>query len=220
MCDCFSFICDITFNRLSTLLWRWCNRALLRLVRREAEVKATCLCFKSVQPCYSRFARRFPKYIPLKILSTNESRLFPGSRHSGDKKKIKQSVVKWDEPNCTFQIINFYLSYPLLLFFLFIIHFCISLSYYFLPPTFSGTHLRTVITGSYAPTQVTTGKPSLPNTWKRWKNKLLTWVGQKSSLFWQTNSLEKHISVVLWVSKTSYRKWAGDWRLLVYLGPV
>ena len=120
------------------------------------------------------------------------------------KKKIKQSVVKWYEPNCAFQIINFYLSYPLLLF-LFIIHFSISLSYYFLPSTFSGTHVRTVITGSYAPIQVTTGKPSLPNTWKRWKNKLLTWVGRKSSLFWLTNSLEKHISVVLWVSKTSYR---------------
>ena len=119
MCDYFSFICDITFNRLSTLRWRWCNRALLRLVRREAEVKTTCLCFKSIQPCYSRFSRRFPKYIPLKILSTNESRLYPGSRHSGDKKKrkIKQSVVKWYEPNCAFQIINFYLSYPLLLFF-------------------------------------------------------------------------------------------------------
>ena len=206
MCDYFSFICDITFNRLSTLRWRWCNRALLRLVQREAEVKTTCLCFKSIQPCYSRFSRRFPKYIPLKILSTNESRLYPGSRHSGDKKKrkIKQSVVKWYEPNCAFQIINFYLSYPLLLF-LFIIHFSISLSYYFLPSTFSGSHVRTVITGGYAPTQVTTGKPSLPNIWKRWKNKLLTWVGRKSSLFWRTNSLEKHISVVLWVSKTSYR---------------
>ena len=29
----------------------------------------------------------FPKYIPLKIPSTNESRLFPGSRHSGVKKE-------------------------------------------------------------------------------------------------------------------------------------
>lgn len=92
MCDYFSFICDITFNRLSTLRWRWCNRALLRLVQREAEVKTTCLCFKSIQPCYSRFSRRFPKYIPLKILSTNESRLYPGSRHSGDKEKKNQTV--------------------------------------------------------------------------------------------------------------------------------
>ena len=206
MCDYFSFICDITFNRLSTLRWRWCNRALLRLVRREAEVKTTCLCFKSIQPCYSRFSRRFPKYIPLKILSTNESRLYPGSRHSGDKKKrkIKQSVVKWYEPNCALQIINFYLSYPLLLFF---VHY--SLLYLivllFFTLDFFRYAQRTVITGSYAPIQVTTGKPSLPNTWKRWKNKLLTWVGRKSSLFWQTNSLEKHISVVLWVSKTSYR---------------
>ena len=165
MCDCFSFIWDITF----ILRWRWCNRALLRLVRREAEVKTTCLCFKSIQPCYSRFPRRFPEYILLKILSTNESRLFPGSRHSGDKKK-NQTVrceMIWAELVISF----FYLI--LCYFFLFIIHFCISLSYYFLPSTFSGTHVRTVITGSYAPTQVTTGKPSLPNTWKRWKNKLL-----------------------------------------------
>ena len=134
MCDSFTFICHITFNRRSTLRWRWCNRALLRLVRREAKVKTMRLRFKSIQPCHLRFSRRFPKYILLKIRSTGESRLFPGSRHSGvkKKKKIKQSVVKWYEPNCAFKIINFYLSYPLFFCFcfFFIIHFCISLFYY------------------------------------------------------------------------------------------
>ena len=55
------------------------------------------------------------------------------SRHSGVKRKIKQSVVKWIEPNCAFKIINFHLSYPLYLF-LFIIHFCVSLFYYFFYP--------------------------------------------------------------------------------------
>ena len=89
--------------------------------------------------------------IQLKIRSTSESRLFPGSRRSGVKRKIKQSVVKWIEPNCAFKIINFHLPYPLYLF-LFIIHFCILLSYYFfLPSTFNCTHVRTVRTGSYAP---------------------------------------------------------------------
>ena len=58
--------------------------------------------------------------------STNESRLFPGSRPSGVKRKIKQSVVKWIEPNCAFKIII--LSFVS---FLFIIHFCVSLFYYF-----------------------------------------------------------------------------------------
>ena len=135
-CDSFTFICHITFNRRSTLRWRWCNRAVLRLVRRETKVKTTRLRFKSIQPCYLRFSRRFPKYILLKIPSTDESRFFPGSRHSGVKKKkekkIKQSVVKWYEPNCPFKMINFYVSYPLFLsFFFFIIRFCISLFYYF-----------------------------------------------------------------------------------------
>ena len=97
-------------------------------MRREAEVKTTRLRFKPSSLAVCAF-----KYIPLKIRSINESRLFPGSRHSGVKRKIKQSVVKWIEPNCAFKIINFHLSYPLYLF-LFIIHFCVSLFYYFFYP--------------------------------------------------------------------------------------
>ena len=88
--------------------------------------------------------------VPLKIRSTNKSRLFSGSRHSGVKRKIKQSIVKWIEPNCAFTITNFYLPYPLVFFI--IIHFCILLFYFFfLPSVFPGTHVRTVRTGSYAP---------------------------------------------------------------------
>ena len=56
-----------------------------RLVRREAEVKTTRLRFKPSSLAVCAF-----KYIPLKIRSINESRLFPGSRHSGVKRKIKQ----------------------------------------------------------------------------------------------------------------------------------
>ena len=48
--------------------------------------------------------------VPMKIRSTNESRLFSGSGHSYIKRKIKQSVVKWIEPNCAFTITNFCLS--------------------------------------------------------------------------------------------------------------
>ena len=157
MCDSFTFICHITFNRRSTLLWRWWNRGLLRLVRREAELKTTRLRFQSIEPCYLGFSSRFPKYIVLKIPSTNESRLFPGSRHSDvKKKKIKQSVVKWYELNCAFKIINFYLSYPLFFFFslfAFVSH-CFII---FLPLTFWGTHVRTVCRGSYAPDFVKNG---------------------------------------------------------------
>ena len=72
--------------------------------------------------------------VPLKIRSTNKSRLFSGSRHSGIKRKIKQSIVKWIEPNCAFTITNFYLPYPLVFFI--IIHFCILLFYYFFYPQF------------------------------------------------------------------------------------
>ena len=78
---------------------------------------------KTIQPCYLRFSLCFSKYIPLKIRSTNESRLFPGNRHFGVKGKIKQSFVKWIEPNCAFQITKIFLFYPLHLFFFFIIHF-------------------------------------------------------------------------------------------------
>ena len=65
-----------------------------RLVRREAEVKTTRLRFKPSSLAVCTFPRCLSKYIQLKIRSTNESRLFPGSRHSGVKRKIKQSVVK------------------------------------------------------------------------------------------------------------------------------
>ena len=99
-------------------------------MRREAEVKTTRLRFKPSSLAVCTFSRCLSKYIQLKIRSTNESRLFPGSRHSGVKRKIKQSVVKWIEPNCAFKIVNFHLPYPLYLF-LFIIHFCISLFYYY-----------------------------------------------------------------------------------------
>ena len=89
-----------------------------------------------------RFSRLFSKYIPLKIRSTNESRLFSGSLHSGAKLKINRS-------NCAFKIINL----PILSFvsfFLFPFHFCISLFYYFFTLDFTGTQVRTVRTGSYA----------------------------------------------------------------------
>ena len=105
-------------------------------MRREAEVKTTRLRFKPSSLAVCTFPRCLSKYIQLKIRSTkstNESRLFPGSRHSGVKRKIKQSVVKWIGPKCSFKIINFHLSYPLYLF-LFIIHFCVSLFYYFFYP--------------------------------------------------------------------------------------
>ena len=150
MCDCFTFIFHITFNQRSTLRLRWWNRTLLRLVRREAELKTTLLRFQSIQPCYLRFSHRFSKYILLKIPSTNESRLFPGSRHSDVKKKNQQSVVKWYEPKLL-KIINFYLSYPLFLFFFSLFTFISHCFIIFLPSTFSGTHVRTVRTGSYAP---------------------------------------------------------------------
>ena len=48
--------------------------------------------------------------VPMKIRSTNVTRLFFGSGHSCTKRKIKQSVVKWIEPNCAFTITNFCLS--------------------------------------------------------------------------------------------------------------
>ena len=64
-------------------------------------------------------------------------RLFPGNGISGIKREIKQSVVKWIEPNCAFKIINIYLFHPLHLFllFTFVSHYFII----FLPSTFSGT---------------------------------------------------------------------------------
>ena len=117
-------------------IWPIHNLALLRLVRREAEVKTTRLRFKPSSLAVCTFPRCLSKYIQLKIRSTkntNESRLFSGSRHSGVKRKIKQSVVKWIGPKCAFKIINFHLSYPLYLF-LFIIHLCVSLFYYFFYP--------------------------------------------------------------------------------------
>ena len=52
------------------------------------------------------------------------------------------------------KIINFYLSYPLFLFFFFLFSLFTFKSHcfiIFLPSTFSGTHVRTVRTGSYAP---------------------------------------------------------------------
>lgn len=57
----------------------------------------------------------------LKIWSTNESRIFSGSRHSSIKGKIKQSVLKCIEPSRALKIVICYLSYPLLLF-TFLIH--------------------------------------------------------------------------------------------------
>ena len=127
MCDCFTFIFHITFNQRSTLRLRWWNRTLLRLVRREAELKTTLLRFQSIQPCYLRFSRRFSKYILLKIPSTNESRLFPGSWHSDVKKKKINSPL-WNDMSRTvlLKIINFYLSYPLFLFFFFFFHCSLS----------------------------------------------------------------------------------------------
>ena len=123
-------------------------------MRREAEVKTTRLRFKPSSLAVCTFSRYLSKYIQLKIRSTSESRLFPGSRHSGVKRKIKQSVVKWIEPNCAFKMINFHLSYPLYLF-VFIIHFCISLFYFiFLPSTIKCTHVCTVRAGSYAPASI------------------------------------------------------------------
>ena len=136
MCDSFTVIFHNTFNRGRSLRQRWCNLALLRLVRRGAEVKTTRLRFKTSSLAVCTSPRCLSKYIQLKIRftkRTNELRLFPGSRHSGVKRKIKRSVVKWIEPNSAFKIINFHLSYPLYLF-LFIIHFCVSLSYCFFYP--------------------------------------------------------------------------------------
>ena len=128
MCDSFTFICHITFNRRSTLRWRWCNRAVLRLVRRETKVKTTRLRFKSIQPCYLRFSRRFPKYIyywrfrlPMNHVSFLEADILVSKKK--ERKKIKQSVVKWYEPNCPFKMINFYVSYPLFLSCFFFFHY-------------------------------------------------------------------------------------------------
>ena len=103
---------------------------LLRLVRREAKVKTTPLRSKSIQTCYLLVSLyyywRFRP--PMNHVSFLEANILVS------KNKIKQSVVKLFEPNCVFKIINFYLSYPLFLFlFVFIIHFCISLFYFFHP---------------------------------------------------------------------------------------
>ena len=112
MGDSFTAIFHITFDRRSTICW--CNHSLLRRVRRQAEVKTT--------RCYSRFSSSFSLYISqVKIWSTNESRIFSGSRHSSIKGKIKQSVLKCIEPSRALKIVICYLSYPLLLF-TFLIH--------------------------------------------------------------------------------------------------
>ena len=60
------------------------NLALIRLVQRETEVKTKRLRLKPSSLAICAFpAVSLNIYLPLKTRSSNESRLFPGNRHSG-----------------------------------------------------------------------------------------------------------------------------------------
>ena len=76
---------------------------------KTSEVKTTRLILMLSSFSICAFPPFLYIFISLKIWSKKESRLFPGSRHSGVKRKIKQSVVMNEA--------IFYLTYPSLFFF-------------------------------------------------------------------------------------------------------
>ena len=94
MSDFFTAICHIIFDRRRQAhsVDVSCPALSSAKVDRSENNASTLY---TIQPCYLRLSKfAFSLNISLKIRSSNESRLFSGSRHSGVKLKIKQSVVK------------------------------------------------------------------------------------------------------------------------------